>query len=483
MPEVTGEIAPKTPLLIGGRWERGEDPAATDVLDPATGDTLFALSHASVAQIDRALSAASAAFRAWRDVPAVDRAKILRKAAALLRERATHIAGMITREQGKVLREALGEVAAAANVFEWYAEESRRMYGRTIPSRATGLECTVDLEPLGVIAAFTPWNVPCLGPSKKIAASIAAGCALIIKAAEETPSAAIEVAQALMDAGLPDGVLNLIYGTPQAVSEQLITSKMVQKVSFTGSQRVGRQIASLCARLAKRCSLELGGSAPVIICADADLDQAEASLVPAKFTNAGQICVSPTRFFVHESCYGDFMQRLSSRVSAMRLGDGADASTDMGPLANARRLASLETVVEDALAIGGEMVAKSGPKPNRGFFFDAMLIGNVSNEARIMQEEPFGPIVPVQPFRDLDEVLHLANGLDYGLAGYAFTQSHRLARQLRRNVEVGMLGLNTCDISGPETPFGGIKGSGYGFKGGLEGIREYYNTKLVAESF
>lgn len=469
------------PLLIAGTWERGEDQDTVDVINPATGDTIYVLSHASSEQLARAVAAADSAFRIWREMPAVDRAKILYKAAGLLRERTEPIAQSITREQGKVLREALGEVATAADVFEWYAEESRRVYGRTIPSRKAGLENIVEHEPLGVVAAFTPWNVPCLAPSKKIAAAIASGCTLVIKAAEETPSAAIEVARACMDAGLPPGVLNLVYGTPHMVSEFLIAARPVQKISFTGSQGVGRQIAGLCANVGKRCSLELGGSAPVIICEDADLDRAEAALVPAKLANAGQICVAPSRFFVHESRYGDFMRRMSARVSALRLGNGADPQTGMGPLANARRMAALETLAEDALAHGGELVATSASKPNRGFFFEAMLIGNAPDDARIMREEPFGPIVPVQSFNDIDETLDRANGPDYGLAGYAFSKSLDTARRLRRGVQVGMLGLNTCDISGPETPFGAIKGSGYGFKGGLEGLREYYNTKLIAE--
>ena len=483
MPDASLNDRHMTPLFINGRWERGEASEAVPVMNPATGEALYELSLANPRQLDRAVESAGAAFLKWRDVEAVQRARILHQAANLLRERRENIARSITREQGKPLREALGEVANASDVFDWYAEESRRSYGRIIPSRKPGLESIVDLEPLGVVAAFTPWNVPCLASAKKIGAALAAGCTLVIKPPEETPSAAIEIARALAESGLPDGVLNVVFGVPHVVSEHLIDRPEVQKVSLTGSQRAGREIARLCARHTKRSSLELGGSAPVIICEDADPEAAAALLLPAKFANAGQLCISPTRFFVHESVYEGFLDFVAGRVSVMRLGDGMDPDTAMGPLANTRRVAAVEALVEDAVSTGAKIRARSDRNPNAGNFHPAILLSDVGDEARIMREEPFGPVIPVQPFTNLDSAVEKANGLDFGLAGYAFSSSHSTLRRLRRDIEVGVLGLNTCDISGPETPFVGIKGSGYGFKGGLEGLREYYNVKYVAEAF
>ncbi|MDR3510193.1 MAG: NAD-dependent succinate-semialdehyde dehydrogenase [Caulobacteraceae bacterium] len=468
-------------LFIGGAWIAAEGRAASPVVDPATGETIGAVPLAGPDDLDRALEAAWKGFAAWRAVPAFERGKLLRRAAELIRARAEASAVQLTLEEGKLLAEARQEVAAAADIFDWFAEEGRRAYGRVIPARAEASRFTVQREPVGPMAAFTPWNFPATGPARKIAASLAAGCSCIIKPAEETPATALAIARALDEAGLPKGVLNVVFGDPAAVSAHLIASPVIRKISFTGSTRVGRLLGALAADGVKRTTLELGGHAPVIVFEDADLDRAVSLALAAKFRNAGQVCTSPTRFYLHETLHDRFVEAFAAGAQAMTVGDGLAAESRMGPLANPRRLSAMEALVDDALRTGASLAAGGRRVGDQGFFWRPTVLADTPASARIMNEEPFGPIIVTQAFDDLDAVVAEANRLPFGLAAYAFTRSLSTATAISERLESGMVGLNTFTITVPETPFGGVKQSGHGREGGLEGLDAYLVAKLVSQ--
>jgi succinate-semialdehyde dehydrogenase/glutarate-semialdehyde dehydrogenase len=469
-------------LLIDGQWLSGGGRESEPVINPATGETLAMLPHASKADLDAALEAAHKAFKTWRNVSANERSRMLRTAATTMRERVNQIATVLTLEEGKTLAEAKGEVHAAAEIFEWAAEESRRAYGRVVPSRAVGMRQLVIKEPVGPVAAFAPWNFPAVTPARKIAAAIAAGCSIIIKPSEETPATTLEMARALMDAGLPAGVLNVVFGVPSNVSTHLIGSSIIRKMSFTGSTVVGKQLTAMAANTMKRVTMELGGHAPVLVFDDADVDVAAKQLVAGKFRNSGQVCVSPTRFFVQENAYGKFVQRFTELTQALSVGNGMDANTKMGPLANPRRLDAMDKFVSDAKKNGAKITAGGDAVGGKGFFWKPTVMTDVPKNAKIMNDEPFGPLAPIVPFKTFDEVIEQANRLPYGLASYAFTGSSKTATAVSDALETGMVGVNTLMISLPETPFGGVKDSGYGSEGGTEGLDAYLSTKLVALS-
>ncbi|RYZ11730.1 MAG: NAD-dependent succinate-semialdehyde dehydrogenase [Comamonadaceae bacterium] len=473
---------PTLALYIDGRWRSGEGRDTQVVTNPADGAVLGELPLASPADLDEALEAARRGFAVWRETVPHERARIIRTAAQLMRERQEQIARVITMEQGKPIAESRGEVGFAADTYDFYAEEGRRTYGRVIPARARGLRQTVMLEPIGPCAAFTAWNTPAVTPARKIAGALATGCSIVLKAAEETPGTGIEMVRAFHDAGLPAGVLNLVYGEPSKVSTHLIGSKIIRKVSFTGSTAVGRQLAHLCADGLQRITLELGGHAPVIVFDDADLERTLDILVPGKFRNAGQICVSPTRFYVQESAYRRFAEGFAARAGALKVGDGMHDDTRMGPLANGRRVAAMEALVDDARQRDGEILT-GGMRPYpQGHFFAPTVVAGLPDDARLMNTEPFGPIAPIVSFRDMEEVVARANSLPYGLAAFAFTQSARRSNDISEALEAGMVGVNTLAISVPETPFGGVKDSGYGSEGGMEGLQGYMSTKLVVQA-
>jgi len=399
-----------------------------------------------------------------------------------MRERCEQIAVAMVLEQGKPLAEARMEVMAAADIFDWTAEEGRRIYGRVVPSRFPGVQWTVTREAVGPVAAFTPWNVPVVIPARKISAALAVGCTMVIKPSEETPASVLAIARALDDAGLPKGVLNVVYGVPAQVSEQLIFHPQIRKITFTGSTVVGKQLAAMAAQAGvKRTTMELGGHAPVLVFDDADLDQAVQSMVAFKYRNAGQVCIAPTRFYVHESIHDRFVDSFAEAARAIRIGDGLDPETRMGPLANPRRVAAMDAFVADALDQGATLKAGGQRGHNRGFFFEPTVLANVPATARAMNEEPFGPLAITAPFSTFDEALEQANRLPYGLAAYAFTRSTKTASMLGEALETGMLGLNNSFISMPETPFGGVKQSGYGSEGGTEGMDAYLTTKFISQ--
>jgi succinate-semialdehyde dehydrogenase / glutarate-semialdehyde dehydrogenase len=481
MPEIS-PVYPEVQQFIAGSWIPANGHDTSSIVNPATGNEIGNLSHATIDDLADAVTSAANAFRAWRKVSAYERAKLLQKAANLLRARVDSIAALMTLEQGKPLTESRIEVAAAADIFEWFGEEGRRAYGRVVPSRAASLRYVVLREPVGPVAAFAPWNFPAVIPARKIAASLAAGCTCVIKPAEETPATTLALARALDDAGLPKGVLNVVTGRPAFISETLLASPFIRKLSFTGSIAVGKQLLSLCAATVKRTTMELGGHAPVLVFEDADLETAVAACVAAKFRNAGQVCIAPTRFFVHANLHDAFAEKFAERAAALKVADGFEPGAQMGPMANPRRVAAMRGFVDDALDHGARLVT-GGTAPNRaGFFWNPTVLADVPPGARVMREEPFGPIAVTAPFETKEEAFGRANALPYGLAAYAFTSSSHITAALMDEVECGMLGINNFAINLPETPFGGVKESGYGSEGGSEGLDAYLNTKLVSLS-
>ena len=469
-------------LHIGGTWVAAQSGRTIDIINPATEEKIGTLAHAERADLDAAINAAEAGFAVWRKTSPQARAKIMRKAASLIRERADAIAPIMTMEQGKTLAEAKGETMLAADVIEWFAEEAPRTYGRVIPARADGIYQLVVKEPLGIVAAFTPWNFPINQAVRKVSAGLAAGCAVILKGPEETPGSCAELVRAFADAGLPPGVLSLVFGVPSEISEYLIPHRAVRKISFTGSTAVGKHLAALAGKHMKRATMELGGHAPAIVFEDADLDAAAKILAANKFRNAGQVCVAPTRFLVQESVYDGFMERFLGAVAKIKVGDGLDPSSTMGPLANERRIPAIEGLIADAQKHGGKIAAGGARIGNKGYFFQPTVMTDVPISARAMNEEPFGPLALVSRFSTFDEAIAEANRLDYGLASYAYTRSTKTVTALGHRIESGMISINHHGIALPETPFGGMKDSGIGWEGGAEAIDAYLTTKFVTQA-
>ncbi|MEL3891438.1 NAD-dependent succinate-semialdehyde dehydrogenase [Ferrovibrio sp. MS7] len=466
-------------LQIAGQWVGGAAGATIQILNPATGEAIGTVAKAEKADLDRALAAAEAGFRVWKKVSGFDRYKILRKAADLLRARAEAIAQNMTLEQGKPLAEARMEANAAGDIVDWFAEEARRTYGRVIPARVESVQQLVIKEPVGPVAAFTPWNFPINQAVRKVSAALAAGCSIILKGPEETPAACAALVQAYLDAGVPEGVVQLVYGVPSEISEYLIPHPVIRKITFTGSTPVGKHLSMLAGAHMKRITMELGGHSPAIVCEDADIDRAVALLSAAKFRNAGQVCTSPTRFLVHESAYERFVAGFVQVAKGLKVGDGMDKDTQMGPLANDRRVQAMEMFVSDAVSKGAKIQAGGKRIGNKGNFFEPTVMTEVPLDARIMNEEPFGPVVPILPFRDLDAALVEANRLPYGLAAYAYTRSSNTIATLSAGFESGMVSVNHHGLALPEAPFGGVKDSGYGSEGGIEAMEAYLNAKFV----
>jgi len=469
-------------LFIDGKWTNGGGRKAEPVINPANEKTLAELPHASKADLDQAVESAKKGFEVWRKMSTWDRGRIMCKAADLMRERADTIGKILTQEQGKTIAEAKGEVGAAADVIQWMGEEGKRAYGRIIPSRVPGTRNLVTQEPVGIVAAFTPWNFPAITPARKMAGALGAGCALILKASEETPGTAIEMARAFSDAGLPAGVLNLVFGIPGEISEHLIANPEIRKISFTGSIPVGKHLVKLAANTMKRVTMELGGHSPVIVFDDVDPEKTADVAVAGKFRNAGQVCISPTRFYVQENSYNKFAARFTEKAKSLKLGDGLDKDTRMGPLANARRLDAMANIVADSQSRGAKIAAGGQRHGNQGFFFEPTVITDLPDDSKIMTQEPFGPIAPIISFKTFDEVVTRANSLPFGLAAYAFTNNTKTATAIGDALESGMVGINTFNISMAETPFGGIKESGYGHEGSVEGLEAYMVKKFIAQA-
>ena len=473
---------PDVQLLIDGAWGPAAGGRSLPVLNPATGEAIGSVAHAEQPDLDRALAAAQKGFEAWRKVSAYERSKLMRKAAALLRERADDIARLMVLEQGKPFAEARGETLMAPDIIEWFAEEGRRAYGRVIPARQPGVYQLVLREPVGVVAAFTPWNFPINQAVRKIAGALAAGCSIIVKGPEETPGSCAELARAFGDAGIPPGVVNLVYGVPADISNYLVPHPVVRKISFTGSTAVGKHLAAMAGQHMKRVTMELGGHAPAIVFDDADLEAATRILAANKFRNAGQVCVAPTRFLVQERVYEEFVGRFVEAAEAVKVGDGMDPAATMGPLANDRRVQAMDGFIADAVQHGGTVRTGGARIGNKGNFFQPTVLTDVPREARVMNEEPFGPLAIMMPFHDVEDAVAEANRLPYGLAAYAYTRSASRATRMASEVESGMMSINHHGIALPETPFGGTKDSGYGSEGGTEGLDAYLGTKFVSQA-
>ncbi len=468
-----------TQLLINGEWCDAVSGKTLDVVNPATGKVIGKVAHAGIADLDRALDAAQRGFEAWRKVPAYDRAAVMRKAAALVRERADSIAQLMTQEQGKPLGEARIEVMSAADIIEWFADEGRRVYGRIVPPRNLSVQQTVVKEPVGPVAAFTPWNFPVNQVVRKLSAALATGCSFLVKAPEETPASPAQLLRAFVDAGVPAGVVGLVYGDPAEISNYLIPHPVIRKVTFTGSTPVGKQLAALAGQHMKRATMELGGHAPVIVAEDADVELAVKAAGAAKFRNAGQVCISPTRFLVHNSLRDAFAQALVKHAEGLKVGDGLTAGTNLGPLANPRRLSAMQKVVDDARKTGAKIATGGERIGSEGNFFAPTVLTDVSLDADVFNNEPFGPIAAIRGFDSLDEAITEANRLPYGLAGYAYTSAFKNVHLLTQRLEVGMLWVNQPATPWPEMPFGGVKDSGYGSEGGPEALEAYLVTKSV----
>jgi succinate-semialdehyde dehydrogenase/glutarate-semialdehyde dehydrogenase len=468
------------PHYINGAWVQPTSGDYQDVMNPSTNTPIGKLGHASKADLDKALAAAQSGFNTWRRVSAFERSKILRKAADLVRTRAEQIATVLTFEQGKLLAEAKLEVMGSADVIEWFAEEGRRAYGRIIPARADGVRNMVMMEPVGPVAGFSPWNFPVLQAARKISGALAAGCSIILKCPEETPGSPIEFVKCFEEAGVPAGVINLVYGVPAVISEYLIGSPAIRKISFTGSVPVGKHLASLAGQHMKRTTMELGGHAPVLVFDDVETDGIATLLAGMKYRNAGQVCVSPTRFFVQEKSYDKFVAKFTDLARGITVGDGFDPNSKMGPLANPRRVNAMETTLLDAQEKGAKVETGGKRIGNAGNFFEPTVLTNVPADARIMHEEPFGPIAVMLRFKDADDVLKRANSLPFGLASYAFTKDAKTATKVSDGLDHGMVSINHFGIALPETPFGGVKDSGYGHEGGIEGLNAYLSTKFVS---
>jgi len=473
---------PKLSLYIDGKFIDGEGRKSQEVTNPSNRAVLGHLPHANEADLEAALQAADKAFASWRRSSPTDRSAILRKVAQLTRDRAADIARNMTLDQGKPLAEAMGEIVSCADHADWHAEECRRIYGRVIPSRNPDVRQMVLREPIGVCVAFTPWNFPYNQAIRKVAAAIGAGCTIVLKGPEDAPSAVMAIAQMFHDAGLPPGVLNLVWGDPPKVSDYLIRSPLSRKVSFTGSVPVGKQLAALAGAHMKRVTMELGGHSPVLVFDDADIDRAATMLAKFKIRNAGQVCVSPTRFYVQKKAYDRFLAKFTDVLSKIKVGDGLAEGTEMGPLAHERRIPAISRFVEDARERGGKVLLGGEPISGTGFFFPPTVITDLPEDALLMREEPFGPVAPVVSFDDANEVIRRANSLPFGLSSYVFTNSLQTATKVSNALEAGMVNINHFGSALPETPFGGVKDSGIGSEGGSETFDGYLVTKFITHA-
>lgn len=468
---------PRIGLLIDGEWIY-DRPAYHEARNPSTEAVLGPVPKASDDDLDRALEAARRGFDVWRKSPPAKRSDLLRRTAALLRSRAEQIAPIITLEQGKTLSESRGEILRSATFLEWDAEQLLRTYARVVPSEPP-LQQIVVKEPVGPVAAFTPWNVPLSSPSRKLSASIAAGCSVILKPAEETPATACLFAQCFIDAGLPNGVLGVVFGAPAEISARLIASPVIQMITLTGSVGVGKQLTQLAARGMKRVLMELGGHAPVLIDEDIDPEAVARLAAVAKFRVAGQLCVSPSRFLIHRGVYEEFVTAFAEHASAIRVGDGFDEGAQMGPVANDRRLSAISSLVEDATRRGAKIAAGGRRIGNSGYFYAPTVLSDVPRDANVMRIEPFGPLAACLPVSGMEEGLAIANELPVGLAGYVFTNSPEQADYLSAELQCGSVAVNSFVSPGADAPFGGYKESGYGREGGEESLDSYLSIKTI----
>ena len=469
-------------LFINGQWRGASDGEVREVIDPTNEAVIGHIPVATRTDLDAAVDAADAAFRVWRHTSPWERSKLLQRTASLMRERAEDSARLMSSETGKPLAQARGEINDAADQFDWYAGETQRIYGQTFQARMSEVRMQVRFEPVGVVAAFSAWNFPALLPSRKIAAALGAGCTVVVKPASEAAGSCMAVVQALHDAGLPPGTVNLVTGDSGFISEVLVGSPKVAKITLTGSTSVGRKMLHLAAEGIKRVSMELGGHAPVLVFEDADVEEAAEQCARFKYRNCGQVCASPSRFFVHESVYASFVERFGAVARSLKVGPGLAEDTDVGPLANRRGLVHAQSLIADALEHGARLVA-GGDRPKglgtKGYYISPTALADVPQTARIMHDEPFAPVAPIASFSSFDEAIKLANATPYGLASYLFTRSLKTATLASEAIEAGMVGINELAIASAEMPFGGVKDSGMGREGGALGVRDYLEAKYI----
>lgn len=468
-------------LFMGGEWISAEGRDTAAVINPATETEIGRVPLATSSDLDHALEVARLSFQTWRQTVPDQRAKILKRAADLILERAPHIASQMTLEEGKPLGESMDEVTRAAEYFEWFAESARRIDGRVVPANRPGVLQLVKRQPIGPVAAFTPWNFPAITPARKLSAALAAGCSVILKPGEESPSTALALARALDDAGLPKGVLQVVFGVPDQVSSHLIASPIIRKMTFTGSVPIGRLLSARAAAGVKPITLELGGHGPVLVFEDADIEKAAVEGVANRFRGTGQVCISSTRFLIQRGAYQAFTDHFVAATNALRIGNGLDPDTQVGPLANPRQLSKMEELVADAVEKGARVLAGGECLPGQGYFFQPTVLADVPMNARVMHEEPFGPIAILMPFDTLADGLEEANRLPYGLSAYAFTANARTAIDVADGLEAGMIGINQYRIVATELPFGGMKESGHGSEGGIEGIEHDLTNKFISQ--
>ena len=473
----------KLELLINGKWKMGSENKAEPVYNPATNEVIGDLPHASKKDLDEALESNLEAFKLWKKESPLNRQKIIENACRNLESKFDQVATNLTIEMGKPLAEAKGELAVGLDVLRWYGEEGKRAYGRIVPSRMSNMSQTVIKEPIGPVIAFVAWNFPVMNVVRKIGGALAAGCTITIKPSEETPGTAIAIGRAFMDAGLPPGVLNIVFGVPSEVSEHLCGSKIPRKLSFTGSIPVGKHLQKLAADNMIRCTMELGGHSPLMVFDDTDIDMAAKISVAGKFRNAGQVCVSPTRFLVQDTVKEQFIRAVINETNKIKVGNGLDDGINMGPLIAERRIDIMKDFVNDAVENGANIEMGGNRMNLEGSFFAPTILTNVSDNTKIMNEEPFGPLLPIDTFNSVDEVIDRANRLDFGLASYAFSNDPKIVSFLKSEIQAGLLAVNSTVVSTPETPFGGIKQSGYGSEGGIEGLDAFLVTRFISESY
>ena len=468
-------------LFIGGVWRNASDSGTFELVNPATEQVVDRVARATASDVDAALCAVQEAFGVWRQTSAWERSAILRRAAGLLQERVEQMAAVLTEEQGKPLAESRAELRATAEQLDWHADEARRIYGRIVDGHTRDVRISVLRQPVGPVAAFTAWNFPALLPMRKIAPALAAGCSMVLKPAEEAPRTALALAQALHDAGLPGGTLNIVTGEPGPIARQLLASPVIRKVTLTGSIPVGRELLRLAAENLTGASMELGGHAPVLVMADADLDAAAEAIVRGKFRNGGQVCISPSRFYLHETVAEQVLDLVVHHAEQLRVGPGTNEAVQVGPLINRKRLDAVSELVDEAIDRGARIRTGGGAAAglSRGYFYAPTVLDSVPDDARMMREEPFGPVAPFTTFASTDEVLQRANSAPYGLAGYVFTRDLRTANVVAEELEVGMVGVNHLLLATAEAPFGGVKHSGFGREGGVEGIESYTVAKCI----
>ncbi len=471
----------KIELLINGKWREGSEGKTEPLINPATEEVLADVPHASPADLEEALQTSKEGFKVWRATPPLQRQAIMEKAARLMEDRVDDIARTLTLEMGKPYGESKIEVGFVVDVTRWYAEEGKRAYGRIVPARIPGARQMVMKEPVGPACAFVAWNFPGTNVIRKVAGALGAGCSMLIKPSEETPGTAVAIARCFQDAGLPPGVLNVVFGVPDEVSRHVLGSWIPRKVSFTGSIPVGKHLQKLSAETLKRCTMELGGHSPVIVFDDADVEKALNTAAGFKFRNAGQVCISPTRFYVQDKTYKSFVEGFTERANAIKVGNGMDDGVQMGPLIADRRLGVMDAFVADARDCGGRVTTGGERMGNQGYFYAPTVIADVPDEAKIMNDEPFGPVAPITPFNTFDEVVERANSLPFGLASYVFTSDGGKAAKMEDALDVGLVGVNHPFVAMPETPFGGVNESGYGSEGGIEGLDAFLRTKFVTE--